>query len=128
MLLLPLVGNLLLARGSLCPLCLLHGPPLLISGCWALHSPAFSHNLISCLLGSADPSFFEQPNFMSSARATRNAGLYFFYLTCEFSSRFARYVLVLLWLPPFPVLPHRLSSHYGTGFYGVACQLHAVSL
>ena len=34
----------------------------------------------------------------------------------------------LLWLPPFPVVPPRLSYNYGTGFYVVACQLHAVSL
>ena len=50
MLLLPLLGDLLLAGGFLRPLCLLHGPPLLISGCWALQSLAFFNNLISCLL------------------------------------------------------------------------------
>ena len=65
--------------------------------------------------------------------ATRNASPYFSYFTCEFSYHYARYVLVyassvLFWLPPFPVAPPRLSYHYGTGFYGVACQLHAVSL
>ena len=50
MLLLPILGYLLVVRGSLCPLCLLHGPPLPISGCWALQSPAFFNSLISCLL------------------------------------------------------------------------------
>ena len=45
-------------------------------------------------LGSAKASFFQQLNFMSFVHATRNASLYFFYLTCEFSSHYARYVLV----------------------------------
>ena len=43
------------------------------------------------ILGFAGPNFFQQPNFMSSVHATRNASPYFFYLTCEFSSH---YVLV----------------------------------
>ena len=46
------------------------------------------------MLGSAEPSFFQQPNFMSSVHATRNASPYFFYLTCEFRPHYARYVLV----------------------------------
>ena len=53
MLLLPLLDYLLVPHPTLCPLCLLHGPPLLISGRWALHSRAFSNNLISgvvCML------------------------------------------------------------------------------
>ena len=45
-------SSLLLARSSLCPLCLLHGPPLPISGCWAVQSPAILKNIISCLLGA----------------------------------------------------------------------------
>ena len=53
MLLLPLLNYLLMAHRSLCPICLLHGLPLLISGRWALQSPASSNNLISgvvCML------------------------------------------------------------------------------
>ena len=46
------------------------------------------------MLGSAEPSLFEQPNFMSSVHAIRNASPYFFYLTCELSAHYARYVLV----------------------------------
>ena len=84
-------------------------------------------------LGSAEPSFFQQPNFMCCVHATRNASPYFPYLTCKFRSHYGWYVLVyassvLFWLPPFPVVPPRLSHHYRTCFYGVACQPHAVSL
>ena len=84
-------------------------------------------------LGSAEPSFCQQPNFRCCVHATRNASLYFSCLTCEFSSHFARYVLVyassvLFWLPPFLVVTPRLSCHYGTGFYDVACQVYAVYL
>ena len=46
------------------------------------------------MLGFAEPSFFQQPNFMFSVHATCNASPYFFDLTCEFSSHYARYVLV----------------------------------
>ena len=45
-------------------------------------------------LHSAEPSFFQQPSFMSCVHATRNASPFFSYLTCEFSSSYARYVLV----------------------------------
>ena len=76
MLLLPLLDYLLLAHRFLRPLCLLHGPPLLISGRWALQSPAFWNNLISCCV-----------------HATCNASPYFSYVTCEFSSHYARYLL-----------------------------------
>ena len=84
-------------------------------------------------LGFAEPSFFQQHHFVCCVHATRNASPYFSYLTCLLSSHYARYVLVyassvLFWLPPFPVVPPKLSYHYGTGFYGVARQLHAVSL
>ena len=34
----------------------------------------------------------------------------------------------VFWSPPFPVVPLRLSYNYGTRFYVVACQLHAVPL
>ena len=50
MLLLPFLNYLLVARGSLFPLCLLHGSPFPISGCRALQSRAFLNNLISCLV------------------------------------------------------------------------------
>ena len=45
-----LLSYLLVARGSVCPLCLLYGPPVAISGCLAVQSPAFLNNLISCLM------------------------------------------------------------------------------
>ena len=46
------------------------------------------------MLGSAEHSLFEQPNFMSFVHAIRNASPYFLYLTCEFKPHYARYVLV----------------------------------
>ena len=83
--------------------------------------------------GSAERSFFQQSNFRCCVHATRNASPYFSDLTCEFSYHSARYVLVyassvLFRLPPFLVVPPKLSYPYGTGFYGVVCQLHVVSL
>ena len=55
----------LLVRSPLCPLCLLHGPPL---------------PLPFRMLGSAEPNLFEKLTFMSSVQAIRNASPYFFYL------------------------------------------------
>jgi hypothetical protein len=62
MLLLPLLNSLLVARPSLFFLCLLHGPPLLITGRWALQSPALITLVLEgcllgflCWLGSAEP-------------------------------------------------------------------------
>ena len=60
----------------------IHGPPLPLSGCWALLSPAFLKNLLSC------------PRCLLFAMQIRNASPYFFYVTCEFSLHYARYVLV----------------------------------
>ena len=78
MLLLPLLGYLLLARRS-------HVSPLSVTRAAITNFGT---------LGSAEPSFFQQPNFMCCVHATRNASLYFSYLMCEFSSHYARYVLV----------------------------------
>ena len=62
MLLLPLLNYLLVACPSLCFLCLLHGPPLLILGRWALQGPALINLVLEgcllgfpCWLGSAEP-------------------------------------------------------------------------
>ena len=46
------------------------------------------------MLGSAEPSLCEEPTFMSSVHALRNASPSFFYLTCEFKPHYARCVLV----------------------------------
>ena len=46
------------------------------------------------MLGSAEPSLIEEPTFMPSVPTIRHASPYFFYLTCEFSLHYARYVLV----------------------------------
>ena len=70
---------------------------LLAPGSWLLMSPLFiTWPAITNfpMLGSIEPSFFQQPNFISFVHATRNASPYFFYLTCELSSPYARYLLV----------------------------------
>ena len=70
---------------------------LLARGLWLLMSPlpiTWPAITIFRMLGFAEPSLFEQPNLMSPLHAIRNASLYFFYLTCEFSPHYARYVLV----------------------------------
>ena len=115
MLLLPLLDYLPVARPSLCFLCLLHGPPLLILGRWALqpctHKLGDSGVLIgvSLLAGLCRAQTFTTSHFAP-------------FCVLVYASS------VLFWLPPFPVVPPRLSYNYGTGLYVVACQLHAVSL
>ena len=115
-LLLPLLSYLLVSRGSLCPLCLLHGPPLPISGCWSLQSPPFLNNLISRLL--CMPSAMQGRTYFTSPV---NSAPTMHGMSAPIAS-------VLFWLPPFPVVPPTLSPHHGTGFYGVAFRLHVVSL
>ena len=70
----------LLARGSWLPM-----SPL------SMTRPAATNFRI---MGIAERSFFQQPNFLSRVHATRNASPYFFYLMCEFSPQHARYMLV----------------------------------
>ena len=83
------------------------------------------------MLGSTEPGFLHQPNFMPSVHATHNASLYFFYLTCEFSSHYAPYVLVYACcychvpITTFSCCATHTVLSLWAGFDGVACHLHA---